>query len=76
MKSEPPEEPIEEPLAQLERQLLTAYVEGAGYNLHDLQSRHDETARRVLADASMYASQKLSEVEARMHYLQHLRGQT
>jgi hypothetical protein len=65
---------MEEPFAELERQLLSAYVASAGYDLRDLQSRHDETARRVLADASMYASQKLSEVEARVYFLQHLHG--
>ena len=32
-------------------------------------------ARRLLAEASGYASAKLSEVEARSHYLHNLHGQ-
>jgi hypothetical protein len=67
--------PIEEPLAQLERQLIAAYVAGAGQDLAGLRSRHDDDARRLLAEASRYASEKLSEIEARSHYLHVLRGQ-
>ena len=66
---------IEEPLAQLERELMTAYVAGAGEDIETLTSRTDEHARRLLVDASMYASSRLSEIEARLHYLSSLRGQ-
>ena len=31
--------PIEEPLAELERHLIAAYVAGAGHDLHDLRTR-------------------------------------
>jgi hypothetical protein len=67
--------PLEEPLAELERQLLTAYVARAGHDLHVLLTRTDEEARKLLADASRYASAKLSEVEARSHYVRQLHGQ-
>ena len=66
--------PVEEPLAELERQLLHAYLAGAGYDFHDLITRDDGDARRLLADASLYASERLSEIEARAHYLNKLRG--
>lgn len=68
-------EPIEEPLAALERELIAAYVAGAGYCVGDLLARNDEAARHLLAEASRYASDRLSEVEARAHYLRHLRGE-
>ncbi len=66
--------PLEDPLAELERQLMAAYVAGAGENLHDLMARDDEAARRLLVEASRYASDRLTEVEARSHYLRRLHG--
>jgi len=65
---------LEQPLAELERQLIRAFVAGAGHDLHALLARDDEEARRLLADASRYASVKLSEVEARSHYVRTLHG--
>ena len=70
-----PVDPLEEPLAQLERELMTAYIAGAGENSETLVSRTDEQARRLLADASMYATARLAEVESRLHYLRSLRGE-
>ena len=66
--------PIEEPLAELERDLIVAYVAGAGQDVHDLRTRSDDAARHLLAEASRYASAKLSEIEARFHYLHRLHG--
>lgn len=71
----PEKAPLEEPLAELERQLLKAYVAGAGHDLEALLHRTDDEARKLLADASRYAAAKLSEVEARSHYLRHLHGE-
>ena len=61
-------------VAELERHLISAYVAGAGEDLHQLQTRTDEAARHLLAEASRYASMKLSEIEARFHYLHMLHG--
>ena len=66
--------PIEEPLAELERDLIAAYVAGAGQDVHDLRTRSDDAARHLMAEASRYASAKLSEIEARFHYLHRLHG--
>lgn len=66
--------PIEEPLAELERHLIAAYVAGAGQDLHDLRMRTDDAARNLLAEASRYASAKLTEIEARFQYLHALHG--
>ncbi len=65
---------IEEPLAELERHLIAAYVAGAGQDLHDLRARTDDGARHLLAEASRYASTKLTEIEARFRYLHTLHG--
>ena len=67
--------PVEEPLAELERQLIAAYVAGAGEDLDTLRARDDEAARTLLTEASVYASGRLTEVESRAHYLHKLHGQ-
>jgi hypothetical protein len=66
--------PVEEPLAELERQLIAAYVTGAGQDVHALRERTDVAARNLLMEASRYASAKLSEIEARFHFLHTLHG--
>lgn len=69
--------PHRDPLAEIERELITAYIAGAGHDFHDLLARaeSDEEARRLVAEASRYASARLSEVEARSHYLRRLHGE-
>jgi hypothetical protein len=67
--------PMHEPLAELEHQLISAYVAGAGQDLQALLARSDEDAKRLLAEASRFASAKLSEIEARSHYVHHLHGE-
>lgn len=67
--------PVEEPLAALERLLISEYLASAGADLASLLRRHDEEANRMLADASKYAASRLAEVEARSHYLKKLHGE-
>ena len=66
--------PLHDPLAELERQLITAYVAGAGHDIDDLLRRNDPEALRILAEASRYVSTRLSEVQARSQYLRRLHG--
>jgi hypothetical protein len=68
-------EPVEEPLAALERILIRDYVSAAGLDFDNLLTRHDDQAIKVLAAASMHAAAKLAEVEARAHYLKKLHGE-
>jgi hypothetical protein len=75
MSTDDTNRPIEEPLAELERHLIEAYVAGAGHSVHDLRARTDQAAQTLLAQASQWASERLSEVEARSHYLHALRGE-
>ena len=67
--------PLHDPFAEIERQLIGAYVAGAGHDLDALLARHDDEARGILAAASQYASGKLSEIEARSHYVHALHGE-
>ena len=71
---DPDRSPIEEPLAELERQLIRAYVAGAGHDLQTLMGRTDDEAKAILTAASRHASETLSEIEARSHYLRKLHG--
>lgn len=66
--------PLEEPLARLERDLIRTWVEAAGHRLEALLVRDDEEARRILAEASRHASERLAEVETRAHYVHELHG--
>ena len=66
--------PLEEPLAELERRLINEYVEAAGRTLSTLLAQHDEGSKKILEEASRYASEKLSEIEARSRYLHKLHG--
>ena len=66
---------MKEPLAELERELISAYVAGAGHDMQTLLARNDGEAQHLLTDASMYASSRLAEVESRLHYLRGLRGE-
>jgi hypothetical protein len=68
-------QPLHDPLAEIERELITAYVAGAGHELHNLLTRTDDAAKRLLEEASRFASARLSEIEARSHYLHQLRGE-
>jgi len=67
--------PIEEPLAELERLLIDEYIRSAGHDPLTLRGRTDLAARAILTGASTYAASRLTEVEARLHYLRSLRGQ-
>ena len=67
--------PIDEPLAELERQLIAAYLTKTGHDLHTLMARTDPEARALLLEATRHASQTLSEVEAKAHYVRRLHGE-
>lgn len=68
-------QPVEEPSAELERRLISEYVAATGHELESLLARHDYEAKKILTDASFYASSKLAEVESRSHYLHKLHGE-
>ena len=73
--NEMPAAQMKEPLAELEKELINAYVAGAGQEFQTLLARNDEAARRLLSDASLYATARLTEIETRSHYLRSLRGE-
>ena len=61
--------PLEEPLAELERRIIDEYIRGLGHDPDHLRALMDPGARKILVEASTYAATRLSEVEARSHYV-------
>jgi hypothetical protein len=59
---------LEAPLDQLERALIDEYVRGRGYDPHNLADITEQERHDLLADASVYASSKLTEVESRSRF--------
>lgn len=55
--------------AELERLLIAEYLEEHGHTAESLHTLADADRHRLLRDASMHASMRLSEVEARAHYV-------
>jgi len=62
------------PTEQLEEALMEEFLESRGHDRHSAQALPEDQARPLLTDASVYASSKLSEVEARAHYVHELHG--
>lgn len=66
--------PLEEPLAELERRIIDDYIRGHGHDPAALRASSEASARAILVGASTYAATRLSEVEARSHYVRDLHG--
>ena len=64
--------PLHEPLAELERRIIDDYIRDHGHDPTALRAAGDAGARQVLVAASTYAATRLSEVEARSHYVREL----
>jgi hypothetical protein len=57
------------PLEQLEQSLIDEYLQSKGYSPQTLAGASADVRAKLLIEASVYASGKLVEVEARSHYL-------
>jgi hypothetical protein len=66
--------PLEAPLGQLERSLIDEFVRARGYDPNALSGLPQDELEKLFADASVYASGKLVEVEARSHFLHEIHG--
>lgn len=58
----------------LERAYLEEYLKGIGYSLEQLHHLPSERAKALMRDASLFASMRLTEVEARSHLVEELHG--
>lgn len=69
--------PLEDdPHARLERAFIAEYLHNQGYELEKLHELPDATVKRLMTEASLYASSKLTEVEARAHFVNEVHGAT
>ena len=58
--------------AFLEKTLIEAYLKGKGYTPEDMKNLPNAEAKRLMKEASTYASGKLAEVELKAHLAQEL----
>jgi hypothetical protein len=61
--------PLEPPFGDLERAFIDEFVRARGYDPAALASLPEGQRQKLLADASVYASGKLMEMESRSHFI-------
>jgi hypothetical protein len=61
--------PLVDVTAELERAFISEYLVSHGYDPPALAALPHDAHEALLKEASLYASTKLSEVEARAHYI-------
>jgi hypothetical protein len=69
MRLDPDEFVQSDPVARLERAFIAEFLERHGHNAATLHELPEAEANALMRDASVYASAKLSEMEARAHYV-------
>jgi hypothetical protein len=76
MSKEPGQQPLQDPNGPLESELINEFLRMRGYDLRSLDSLPDDERRRLLRQASIHAAGKLTEIEARAHFVDGLHGDT
>jgi hypothetical protein len=66
--------PLVDHTAELERAFMNEYFVSHGYDPVSVASLPEDVHKALLKQASLYASAKLSEVEARAHYVHDIHG--
>ena len=74
MHSNDEQEPLSDQTAAMERALIDEFLERQGLTLHTLQSLPEARRHAILREASIYASDRLTEFESRAHFVNELRG--
>ena len=64
--------PAEDPHADLERAFIAEYLKSRGHTPATLRELPEPEVQSLLREASRFASGRLSEVEARAHYIHDL----
>jgi hypothetical protein len=73
----PLEAPLrDDPHARLEKAFIEEYLRGQGYSPEDLHHLPEDVVKRLMTEASLYASVKLTEVEARARFVHEVEGAT
>lgn len=66
--------PLQPPLGNLERTLIDEFLRLRGLDREALGKLPDAERHDLLAEASSYASSRLTEIESRSHYVHDLHG--
>jgi len=74
MSKEPGQQPLQDPNGPLESELISEFLRARGYDLRSLDKLPEDDRRRLLRQASMHAAGKLTEIEARAHFVAELHG--
>ena len=70
MSTNLPDKPLsEDPSAQLEKAIIEEYLRNRGLTLETLESLPKKTRKKLMAEATRYASLKLTELEARARFV-------
>jgi hypothetical protein len=72
MRPDADEIPRVDQTADLERKLIAEFLEQRGLTMHTLQALTEAEQHKIMREASLYASMRLSEVEARWRYVDDL----
>jgi hypothetical protein len=73
MNPEMPDNPrMEDPHAQIEMAFIAEYLRSQGYSYEMLHELPEDEATRLMKEASLYASTKLMEMEARAHFVEEI----
>jgi hypothetical protein len=67
--------PIADPNADLERALIDDFIRQRGYDPAALRMLPEDLQYRLRREAAVYAAARLTEMEARAHYIDELHGQ-
>jgi hypothetical protein len=65
---------MQDPLAGLERMYMQVYMRSKGHTLHSVNELPEQEAKCLMAEASVFASTKLAEVETRAQFVQDIHG--
>ena len=76
MSKEPGQQPMQDPNGPLESELISEFLRTRGYDLRSLDRLPEDDRRRLLRQASMHAAGRLTEIEARAHFVDELHGDT
>lgn len=63
---------MEDPSALLEKALIEDYLRQRGYSLEKLRGLPRKLVRRLMKEASRYASLKLEEIESRARFVEEI----
>ena len=72
MRPDADEGPRHDQTAELERALISEFLETRGLTMHTLQALPEPERQKIMREASLHASMRLSEVESRWRYVDDL----